>query len=172
GAEVRGFTLQQSSPSLRLGSNFSGSPILGLPFVDAASGTEAVDYVSFPGRFEGFVHVASASTLWGIEANFPTNCLKTSLTRPGCPGPWVDLRVDALAGFAYLDLDESLTVQAASQLLQNGGTNFNGAIILPPAGILTQDNFGTRSQFYGGQVGLRTELCHDCFVLELLTLLR
>src|SRR5262249_28118375 len=60
-------------------------------------------------------------------------------------------RLDALAGFRYLDLNEGLGIAENLTVLPTvpvlGGTNF-----------VVADRFDTRNQFYGGQVGVRGEV--------------
>jgi hypothetical protein len=68
-----------------------------------------------------------------------------------------DWSADFLAGFRYLDLDEYLTVTQASAIPAGFGLPLAGNRIDPAVGLVVTDRFRTRTQFYGPQVGLRTE---------------
>ena len=59
------------------------------------------------------------------------------------PGPSCAWQVNLLAGFRYLDLQESTTINTNRN---DFGFDIQNAI---------QDAFATRSQFYGGQLGVR-----------------
>jgi hypothetical protein len=129
------------------GSNFSlagdgnpGSQAIGRPFVNALTMAEDAEAVSFPGTLAGRVSVSTSSSLQGAEGNFVCNLCC------GC-----NYRVDALAGFCYFDLRENVTVTENLSVLPGvatfGGTRFD-----------IFDSFQTENQFYGGQIGARTEL--------------
>jgi hypothetical protein len=99
----------------------------------------------------GRVAVSSSSRMWGIEGNGLRNLVV------GC-----NYRVDLLGGFRYVQLDEGLTI--GEDLLvpadspQAAGTRF-----------LVQDDFGTRNNFYGGQLGTREEFRRGRWSLDVLT---
>lgn len=156
----------------------TGVPILARPFFDVRTGINAenAQLVAFPNVLAGSITVASTSRLWGAEANFRSNLYSGAplwLTGdhwyPGkwlshdrlgqdglcdaCPAPadpgWC-LRIDLLAGFRFLELDERLSI--TENLSPLPGSGF-------PAGtaIVVRDNFETRNYFYGGQVGTEWE---------------
>ena len=78
--------------------------------------------------------VASEHTrLWGAEANGVLNWSDS------CRG-----RIDLLAGFRYLDLDESLDLQ-----------DFTQSLLFPTTQIIRTDSFDGRTQFWGPQFGSR-----------------
>ena len=97
--------------------------------------------MAFPGLVAGRISVDSSSRLQGYEANFLCNLCSSC-----------NWRVTALAGFRYLDLDEGLSITENPAVLPSvpllGGSQF-----------VLHDSFGTQNQFYGGQVGLRGEMC-------------
>jgi len=110
------------------------------------------DNVSTTGAFVAENH----SNFWGADAN---------LRRPvwcGCTG-----RVDALLGFRYLHLDESLTeienVVRLQPLTDSAGN------VTEPAGtrIVATDVFSTKNNFYGGQVGGVAQLHRDRWTADL-----
>jgi hypothetical protein len=151
GAEVTGFTLPQRSRTL--GATSDQFPLLARPFFTINPGPnfgESTEIIARMNQATGAVAVNTASSLWGIEAN-----LRRQL---GCGclfGDW-SYRVEALAGFRYLQLEDSLeilesinvlkSVPPASPALPNGGQAF------------VFDQFKTRNQFYGGQAGLSAEI--------------
>src|SRR5262249_14650018 len=61
--------------------------------------------------------------------------------------------VDVGFGFRYLDLDEDLTIDQATQALR-GNLALGGT---PVPGVFLEDRFNTRNQFYGGQITTRGE---------------
>jgi len=99
----------------------------------------------------GDLTISSPMNLWGIDANFRYNwCCSSSCE---CADVERSYRVDMLFGPRYLDLTERLTIQE----------NIIGLDTSPDPRLANQfitvtDSFGTRNQFYGGQVGLDAEV--------------
>src|SRR5262249_2327173 len=122
------------------GSGAPGSTVVARPFFNALTGREDSELISAPGVLSGVVGVASSSGLQGFEPNALCNLCC------GC-----NSRLDALAGFRYLDLREGLGIAENLAVLPTvpllGGTNF-----------LVSDRFDTHNQFYGGQVGARSQV--------------
>ncbi|HYT95673.1 MAG TPA: BBP7 family outer membrane beta-barrel protein, partial [Gemmataceae bacterium] len=118
----------------------SGSPEISRPINNVNTGLEEAELVAFPGRTAGSVAVWSNSKLWGVEANARYHLLC------GC-----NYRVDLLAGFRFLELDEDLNVTEDLTLTD--------ASVRAPAGtrILVFDTFNTKNSFYGGQIGVDGE---------------
>jgi len=128
-----------------------GDPVLARPFIDADTGVQDSSLVSYPGVIAGGINIASSSYLQGAEGNVQAIVWQ----RPRA-------RVDLLGGFRYLDLVESLRIQETTTVDPNfmdlyAGKNINVA-----------DFFGTANNFYGGQLGLRTEYRVNRFVIGLL----
>lgn len=140
GIEGSYFMLGQQSKTFALGSN--GMTSLGRPlnvvnptldaFGNIVPPGENVEIVSL-GSTSGSVMVTTTSRLWGAELN--------GRYKWCCGDCW---HVDFLAGFRYVDLQESLNI---TENLNSPGTN-----------VIVSDRFGTHDQFYGGQIGLDTEL--------------
>jgi Putative beta barrel porin-7 (BBP7) len=107
----------------------TNNAILGRPFIEASTGRDTLYQVSAPGVVDGLIAVNSTFQLQGGEANFVFNSQHF--------GPQFNL----LAGIRYLDISENLLVSQNST-----GSNFS---------IDSYDQFYTRNQFWGGQVGLR-----------------
>jgi hypothetical protein len=136
GLETTFFFIGPNSQNTTMAS--SGVPGLFRPFTDAVSGNANAEFVAFPNVVSGNVNVSYRTNFWGAEANFryPLLC--------GCR-----YRLDLLAGFRFLDLDENLQVNEALTF----------QVTSPAAGvnagdsIRVTDHFGTINHFYGGQVG-------------------
>ena len=133
GLEVSGFALDQRSTGFNAGSDLTGNPPLYIPIFRADLGREGSFTISDPvALLTGAVGTSSQSQLWGVEANALLNVTRES-----------GLSVDILAGFRYLDLEEDLTIDQD---------------LFDPVNIITDlihDQFNTRNQFYGGQVGVK-----------------
>jgi hypothetical protein len=140
GAETEFFFLGSRSTNFTNGgAGTPGSSFIARPFFDILRGTENAEAVNAPGVVAGSVNVNSRSNLWGIEENGIFN-----LCCCCC------YRVDFLAGFRYLQLDETIDIRENLNVLPTvpgiGGTN-----------IMLADDFNTRNEFYGGQIGARAE---------------
>ena len=133
-----------------------GSPVLAQPFFNVATGMYDSSLVTYPGAIQGNISVRSTSFLQGAEANGTAAIWQRDANR-----------ITLLAGFRYLSLHEDLQVNAVS----------HGDPSPPPPGpvspfagaaFLVQDRFATWSDFYGGQLGLATELHYRRLQLNLL----
>jgi hypothetical protein len=145
---VEGWFFFLGERSVTFDTGFSpGSPILGRPIVNAATGQGDAELVAFPGLLAGSANVSAATRLLGAEGNLLCNLC----CRPGA-------RIDLLGGYRFLRLDESL-----------GITENLTALADPSAGsrIIVADRFGTRNDFHGGQVGARATLWRGPWVLAL-----
>jgi hypothetical protein len=154
GLEGGAFLLERLSDAFTVQSDPAGQPFLGRPFVNAVSGRPNSAGVAFPsdtanlfGGLAGKVNVIENTRLWGGDGNLASRLVNTD-----------NLRLTALAGFRYLDLDESLRVLDSSTAI---GRSLVGAFLggdLPlGATVNREDRFRTRNQFYGGQVGGRLQ---------------
>jgi hypothetical protein len=146
GLEMSGF--YQSRVQRQSLANSAGDPGLGLPFQDfsglfAPVGTNSAGI--FAGRFGpdvvgGFVGIDTNTQLYGAEANaiaFGTDSATS--------------RLDVLAGFRYLTLEDQLTIGAG---VTSGGDG------------TTFDRFRTQNRFYGPQLGARYSRAFDQFVVR------
>jgi hypothetical protein len=165
GAEMTGLYLEKQATAFRAASDGGGAPVLGVPFADAQSGAELVSFVSFPGRFVGDIEASTRTRLWGMEGTFYANWDRSTIRIGDSAFPLGDLRVDALGGFRYLSLSERLELTQPSQVLPGGAALFLGNAVNVGDILVIQDAFGVRNQFFGGQVGLRTEFDRGpCYV--------
>jgi hypothetical protein len=139
GIEVGYFFLGARSVNFTAGSAGAGSAVLARPFFNVSTGAEDAELVSVPGVLTGAVAVSLSSRLQGTELNGVCNLC---CGRRG--------RVDLLAGFRYLELNEGLGITEGLTVNPSvpgtGGTAFG-----------VSDQFNTRNRFYGGQVGARAE---------------
>ena len=103
---------------------------------------------AFPGISSGSVAVIATSQFWGAEFDASYHCQ-----------PCEHLHLEGLAGFRYLHLAESLTIQDQLTPLQDNVLTFDGAtnFVNPPSTLADQDQFRTTNNFYGFQLGSRIE---------------
>jgi hypothetical protein len=117
----------------------SGQQILGRPFFDTRHGEPNSLLISFPGLVQGSFSATTSSDFYGAEANLRQNLCC------GCC-----YRVDLLGGFRYLHLREDLNIAeteiSLDEALAPVGTRFDIA-----------EGFGTKNDFYGGQIGVEAE---------------
>ncbi len=141
GVEVGGFFLfNQSSGFAQTSLGAPGSPILTRPFFDVLAGTPSAQLVAAPGVLAGSISVHTDNQLWGAEANVRSNLC--------CGCNWY---FDALLGFRYLALDESVSIQENLTTLVPIPV---GSLTVPAGSSLSlTDNFTTHNRFYGTQVG-------------------
>ncbi len=136
--------------SARFAANSNQFPVLARPFFNLNQGTEFSQITAGPGLSTGTVTVNLPSRLWGAEGN---------VRHQWCCG--CAYRVDWLAGFRYLQLDESLDILEAIQALPTAPAFANDRIFV-------NDHFATKNQFYGGQVGLDAEVRRGRWFLDVL----
>jgi hypothetical protein len=121
------------------GTGAPGTPVIARPFFNAFTNQQDAERVAFPGQLGGTVAVDWSSRLQGAELN--------GVTRLGGYG---FARLDLLAGFRYLQLDEGLGIREDLNVNptfpQGGGSHIDVA-----------DQFDTHNRFYGGQLGARVQ---------------
>lgn len=126
----------------------TGNPILSRPFYNILTGLESSSLVAYPTPVGGVLHQGSididTSTRVqgsGVRALVNMCCSSgcgTSLWN-GCPTP-VSKRVDLIAGYRFVRLDDSLRIREDSQLTPGGS-------------FLITDSFDTENHFHGFDVG-------------------
>jgi len=115
-----------------------------LPYTNAAAGPRGF-VVSQPGLgLDGRVAVANEVRLWGLDGNGLLNLTGDD-----------DATLAAVAGVRYLDLTETMTLGTWTDDLIFGGS------------FSAVDNFRTRNQFYGGQVGVQASAAQGRFFASL-----
>jgi hypothetical protein len=154
GIEGSGFILPRQSKTLRYASDANGNPVLAFRYQDPPGGERFEDafQASIPAPFNftfpptaGSLAIVSNTRLWGSEVN--------AVAGLGGSG----LRLQALGGFRYLDLSESVSLQLQSTAIDGGFVSFLGNQFGAGNSIASNDFFRTRNQFYGGQFGARGE---------------
>jgi len=114
-------------------------PRIARPFFSPNVNREVVETTTAPRVSTGGIAVLGSSDLWGAELNARHRC------REDCSS-----YLDLFAGARYLNLSEQLNIiegiVAGPQAPEPLGTR-----------ILVNDQFTTRDQFWGGQLGIRGE---------------
>jgi hypothetical protein len=133
----------------RNGTSFSTNsnqfPVLGRPFFNPNTPVGPLsDIIAFPGIYAGGLSVEQENSLWGAEINYRRNLFSGQCGWCG--------RVDALAGFRFLNFNEQLTITEAGFLI--GQPPLNGRASIASA----TDQFRAENNFYGGQFGLTGEI--------------
>jgi hypothetical protein len=112
-------------------------PVSGVPFSTL---------VSAPGIETGGVNVDATSRLWGVDLNLLYNLYRGS--------GWT---INLLGGYRYLQLEEWLSIDANSTLFTTTTytDNMGNVLAVAPPGstISVIDQFKTRNEFNGGQLG-------------------
>jgi hypothetical protein len=134
GTPSSGFTVSDPSGT---GAAVINMPVAGAPFSTL---------VSAPGVDTGSVSVTTWSQFGGVDVNLLYNLVRG--------GGWT---INLLGGFRYYELDEKLNIASSSTLFTTttytDGFGNTLAVAPPGSGVTTFDQFRTRNQFYGGQVG-------------------
>jgi hypothetical protein len=151
--ELSGFFLGPRSANFRA-SSFEYQ-VLARPFFAANTNEEAVQLVSFPQEACGQVSIKAPSQLWGLEPNF--------ICKLCCDCTW---RIDALAGFRYLNLREALTIEET--VIFDSSVEGVDDLGHPLAGstIFVKDRFVCQNQFYGGQLGAEARWQRDRWTVD------
>jgi hypothetical protein len=127
-----------------------GSVISGRPFVDATTGLNNAELVSFPGILNGTASVDTGSgSFWGVDALWRHKLCCGHFGMAGCEDNGY-FRVDLLSGFRYFRYDDHVTITEDLSPLNPA--------IFPGTRILISDRFQARNAFVGGALGLGTDL--------------
>jgi hypothetical protein len=131
-----------------------GSGILARPFVNATTGQQQSELISFPGLVAGQVIVRDTSSLlgagaWGRENLFSNPCAI------------YPYRLDALIGYRYLRLADDLSISEDLVSINPANPNF------VPLGtrLSINDRFATENNFNGLDLGLTGEIYSGRWVL-------
>ncbi len=120
----------------------NGSLVINEP----VNGSLFTTLVSAPGIETGGVIVNASSSLGGADFNLKYNLYRAN--------GWT---INLLGGYRYVELDEKLTITANSNLFTTTTFNDSSGNVLATAGpgstITMVDQFGTKNQFNGGQIG-------------------
>lgn len=145
------FLLEHRSTGVGATANLAGVPLLASPLVSPTTGQITSSIANNTNlTTSGFAGVAT-SRLWGGEANLIAPSLQNSVST-----------FRLLAGFRYLDLAEELDIENTLFQHVTGGNVVQGSTVVQLEG------FHTRSQFYGGQVGVQGEFRYGSLFLNVL----
>jgi hypothetical protein len=138
GVEFSGFFLAQGNANFGVTSD--GTTPLRVPFNNVPPGAgfplgSSSFVLADPGFATGGQTISTSLQLWGIDGNV--------LHREIASGP---LSVSLLAGVRYIDLREGLSIVST----ENKFGGFGG-----PGNYVGTDNFTTRNQFFGAQIGVK-----------------
>jgi len=162
GFEVRGLLSEQGDFSRLFTSNGQTTPLLAVPFFNTNPAFPGPQEIAFQASLDagagqqlsGSISVESTSRIWGVEANGVWG------SGVGVPG-----NTEAILGFRYFDLQEGFQFQLNTQA-EPGTTFMSSGINLGTGGShAITDNFNTRNQFYGPQIGLRGEQAFGRFIV-------
>ncbi len=158
GIEGGMFLLEQRSVGFSGGSSSAaGNPVIARPFIDVTTGMSSRLLTSGPGAFTGALTADSSTRFFGGDVNL-THATVGVLSYEH----ETNLELDVLAGFRFLDLNETLSFRQLSTILPGGFSGFNGRLVFAPNQIAVADTFDNRNQFYGPQIGASVEYqyCH------------
>jgi len=153
---VEGYFFMLESRSQTFSATGAGDSNLERPFFNTTLGRQDAQQVAFPGVLAGTV-TASAGSQNLLGAGLLLHC--NLIDRAGPAGSF---RLDAVGGFRYLHLDEGLGIE---EFLK--ATNPASAVALGTL-ITVNDGFGTRNDFYGGDLGLEAQYRLGRFSLNVL----
>ncbi|MCE9564007.1 MAG: BBP7 family outer membrane beta-barrel protein [Planctomycetes bacterium] len=143
GIEARGFWLGQAGSTSTV--TTAMIPFLARPFNNVNPNTPFFgsdsEIVADSVRATGGVQVHLENQVWGGEINYRRNLIGN---------PCSACRLDALVGYRYLNMSESLSITEGFRIIPG--------VVAPPqmpvaAGVV-MDTFRTTNQFNGGQIGL------------------
>ena len=132
-----------------------GNPPLAVPFFNTSSGQPDSSLVTYPGVMSGRIVVNAPTFLQGAEANLSAAWVQTER-----------VRLEGLAGFRYLNLQEGLQLQQISQV--DLAPQYIGLVPFNGNTIALSDLFETHNHFYGGQLGVHGEFTWKRITVDLL----
>lgn len=140
----------------------NGVTILARPFYDVLQGEESAELVAFPNVVQGSVGVAATTSLQGAGLRTIINLCCGQSCGPawfGCGGVPVGYRYDAIVGYRWARLDDSLAVTE----------NLNSLLTASPGQFFIQDQFRTTNQFNGIDLGTAMHFRRGCWSLDVLS---
>jgi hypothetical protein len=149
GIEASVFYFVQRNDNNFTGSTSNPNQVLAVPYTTPAgvpsafiiSGTNPNNGAAIVGS----VSATSSTSLWGAEINGLLNLARTEY-----------FQISLLGGFRSIFLEESLNMNYEAQLPPGSGFG-------PLYNATLADQFSTRNQFYGGQLGVKGEWTNGIF---------
>jgi hypothetical protein len=147
-----GFLMTSSQAAIFSATSTNGT-ILARPYIDANTNLPQALLVSFPGASNGSINIrANSGNLYGANLD---------LTEKAYDNDW--FRLYAMVGYQFYRYDESLRVQQSIAPAAGGP-------FVPGTVISSNDNFSTRNEFHGFDMGYRSQfILMENLSLELLT---
>ena len=144
--EASWFFLDGRKPDFTI--NSPGTPVIARPFFNVNTNMQDSSLTTYPGLLQGGAEVQSYSFLDGAELNLRAEVFGND---------WFRFR--ALAGVRWVNLREGLSIAESSSV------TLPGPLFGLPIGDL--DQFRTRNDFFGGQLGVETEFEYLHFTINM-----
>ncbi|MFL5330205.1 MAG: BBP7 family outer membrane beta-barrel protein [Gemmataceae bacterium] len=138
------------------GNGIAGSAGLFVPFFNPRTNLEDVFVVADPGNASGIIRINSRTSVLGGDGHG-----LFSVSR-GC-----NFRIDALVGVRWLNLNEEITIEENVRQTRSNVVLGNTLFIVP-TDVGIYDQFATRNDFIGGELGLKTHHRFDCWTLDMI----
>jgi hypothetical protein len=162
GIEGSGFFLVRRSVRFSALSDLTGRPVLARPFTNPTGipASQLAELTTVPDFARDGPVIDAPTRLWGAELDGRFKI---------CCGCWY--RVDLLAGFRYVQLDEGVHITENITTMGPIPPVPPAFPIGLPAGtqISVADRFDTRNQFFGGQIGTVAEFHKGPWLFEVRT---
>jgi hypothetical protein len=133
----------------------SGNPLIARPVFSTQTQQEVAFLDAFPGTASGGIAIETRSELFGAELNARVHGY--GLKR---------LHADALLGFRFQRLEETLEIQDQLTPLVAGTFPFSGTLVNPPGSLADVDHFHTSNTYYGVQIGGRLSWEEEWFCVS------
>jgi hypothetical protein len=135
-----GFLMTASEAAIFSGAVTDGSAILARPFTNANFQTPQAVLVAFPGSTNGSIDIrANSNHVYGAYLDLAEKSYDDN-----------GIRMYSLVGYRFYRYDESLRMQ--QNIIVTGDPLF-----VPGTTVFTNDNFSTRNQFHGIDLGIRSQ---------------
>ncbi len=147
GVKVSGFIMERATNSQQFNANPNGSPFTYLPYQAPDNSFQALPF-TIPGVVTGSSEAVGSTRVWGIESNLaiPFTIQRCPCAAYGC----------FLVGGRYLDLTDRVQITNTLRLVAD-----------PSDFAIGMDQFSTRNQFAGPQLGTMLGLGWDRCSVEL-----
>jgi hypothetical protein len=152
GFELRGMMTETKNNGYVGFSDATGQPLLARPFFNAQTGQQDALLVAFPNAIVGGITSNVSTHLYGASGGFAWNLYRS------CPTDYCLWTVNWHSGFQFFELNEQLSVTQTSQLINGAQAIFDQKLYAAPARIGVRDDIQALNQFYGGSVGISTEV--------------
>jgi hypothetical protein len=152
----------------------TGDPVLGRPYYDVYDGYQSAQLVAFTDQVAGTVSVAVSSYFQSSGLLLGRNLCSCDTCAPCCPREksceqgCCDLpltygcRTDLLVGFRYYKLSDRVGIGENLLVTQPDSPDLGSTFVI-------QDNFETQNQFFGSEIGLRTQIYRGRWSADIMT---